>query len=769
MNFKTVIKGFIVALITFGLISPSPFISLPIHSLLVSEAFAEESLIDLEVTAKEQDEERKRLKKSEKEKQKAIKEGNVQLLPYGDEDLKERIKRREEAKKRLAYFREEARKRREAATKKESEEIKVETKEAEEKEVKIKEREVSVTPAVSQIKKAVKPKTVTPEKDVIRPKPREVVIRKVTKRPAPIAQPTPKKAAHVPMVPAKTEGEASPKKLVTKKSLTASEEDALIKKALEIEKKKQQKLLYEKKQLEDELSKIEKEAKKISQEETKKQKQLEKARKEEEKRKKAILKAKRKEAEKKRKAELKRRKEEEKKKRKEAERQAKEEKKKRETELKRQREEEKRKKAILEAKRKETEKKRQAELKLKKELEKKKRKEAERQAKEEKKKRGESEPNFFQKVFGITPKTPEQKALEAKRKEADKKHKAALKRQREEEKKKREAELKQKKEEEKRKKAILKAKRKEAEKKRKAELKRKKDEEIPKRAKTLTVPAKPNKKLLNKHLTQAQNSIDRKDFSAARSSLDKALQLDAQNVIATNLMAVAVEGEFIEDQKRLQNQKVIAGMIEEERMRDKFLMMMDRIDSEIQELTRKGNALYSKGRTPEANQKYRKVRALETERRMITENLLERLDREAKESMESLSPKEKKAKINNLLRQADILAKQRRWDEASEKYESVFVYDPLNAQASQGIDYLKKRFIKQEKERKESAAKALDEDFENRIKFYVEQAKTALAQDETHKANVLIGRALALDPKNREAKKLLKRALEEGEKNRYET
>src|SRR5258706_7138824 len=64
------------------------------------------------------------------------------------------------------------------------------------------------------------------------------------------------------------------------------------------------------------------------------------------------------------------------------------------------------------------------------------------------------------------------------------------------------------------------------------------------------------RKTINDGISKAQEAIEKKNYSFARVKLSEALKLDPQNEIAGNLMAIAVEGEFISDQHKKDGSKV---------------------------------------------------------------------------------------------------------------------------------------------------------------------------------------------------------------------
>jgi hypothetical protein len=220
-------------------------------------------------------------------------------------------------------------------------------------------------------------------------------------------------------------------------------------------------------------------------------------------------------------------------------------------------------------------------------------------------------------------------------------------------------------------------------------------------------------------------------------------------------MAVAVEGEFVASQKRRVSEKNLAQIIEEDAMREKFLKMMDRIDSDTQRLTEEGNHLYRENNLAEANQKYQKVMALQTERETITQNLIEELKKRQKKPAENLNSKEKERQIQQLLQEAGRLEKNNEFDQAAEKYESVFALDPLNASASQGIDRMKQRFLKTEKQKMKRSTAELEKDYQAQVNFYVEGAEKAMVAGERAKAKLFAEQALSMEQGNRKAKEIL--------------
>ncbi len=597
----------------------------------------------------------KDLEKAEKKNQKKLREMNTPILPSAGDSAAEKLRRREEAKERLEYFKRDVEKKREALA-----------------------LSGASAPASNQTEK-------------------------------------------IPfLVPAVDKREAE---------------------ALQRESKRREALLAEKERLERELRKSEtKEERKVWEAmERARLAEAEKARRSEEVRKKA---------------ELAGRKEEEKRRKYAAAAQVKAEQEKSRLEAERKKAEAKRLADLAEAKRKEDAKKREDLERTRRTKEKKDREMAETKKKEElarqkaleKKKRQEEEV---------------QKKAEAKKRAETQKRQERAKREleearREEERLKQESIEKQKKETEKKRKKA------EEEKRKAEEVDRKKEARERELFKKETKPAasldETGRKAINHYLKQSQDLLDKGLYGPARVRLERVLKSDPDNVIAKNLMGLAVEGEFVAGQARRKNERQIAREIEEDTMRLKFLDTMDRIDREIRELTEEGNAFYQKEDLAEANIRYRRVMALQAERQTITEGLIEKLKVRQTASLDdsTLSAAQaKRVKTELLMKDAGRLEANGEWNKAAELYESVFTLDPLNSEASRGIDRMKKKFLADQKKKDKVGGERLDADLKGRVDFYLEQAERAKSEGELDVAKVFAEQALTLDQGNRRARGIL--------------
>lgn len=108
------------------------------------------------------------------------------------------------------------------------------------------------------------------------------------------------------------------------------------------------------------------------------------------------------------------------------------------------------------------------------------------------------------------------------------------------------------------------------------------------------------------------------------------------------------------------------------------------------------------------------------------------------------------------------LAEKGEYDLAVEVIEQVFVLDPLNQEASHEIDLIKERYIKDTMESYERAERILTKEIEEETTVYLESAKTLIQNGHWADAKVLLRKVLALDPAQKEAKKLLSSCEESG-------
>ena len=63
--------------------------------------------------------------------------------------------------------------------------------------------------------------------------------------------------------------------------------------------------------------------------------------------------------------------------------------------------------------------------------------------------------------------------------------------------------------------------------------------------------------------------------------------------------------------------------------------------------------------------------------------------------IEEMSPNEKKSMIEELLKEGDKLAEQKEYNQANATYETIFLIQPGNIDASKRIDRLKKKMMKE--------------------------------------------------------------------------
>jgi len=313
--------------------------------------------------------------------------------------------------------------------------------------------------------------------------------------------------------------------------------------------------------------------------------------------------------------------------------------------------------------------------------------------------------------------------------------------------------------EKKRKAAIEAAKTKELKEQARLEKERKRTEmEIERKAKEILMRQRKDTKLLptkqdkiNGHLSRAQDFVEAGAYDKAGRELDEVLALDANNKIAQSLMGTIMEERFASERKA----EARTYKDNERELRGEYLEAMENIDTGIRRLSSEGNQNYKEQKYAKANQNYRRVRALEVQKRSLTEGLLNRIQSRQAALRNDMTPHERDEKVGELMQQAEFFIKQERWDEAATAYESVFLFDPMNADASRGLDSLKKLFLKKEKAKAETAHRVLQEDLDNRINYYLEAAKSARNDGDSGASKVLVRKALALDPNNRTAQRIL--------------
>ncbi|GEM_PF-2835309 len=120
---------------------------------------------------------------------------------------------------------------------------------------------------------------------------------------------------------------------------------------------------------------------------------------------------------------------------------------------------------------------------------------------------------------------------------------------------------------------------------------------------------------------------------------------------------------------------------------------------------------------------------------------------------------EKKEWIKRFISEGDQLARLGLYDIAVDEYEKVFLLDPENHKASDRIDRLRKQFIKEQHATLKEQDKVFEEDYKKRTEILLNQANELMDAGNYSSAKRTLERLLAVEPKNKKAKKLLKEAV----------
>ena len=123
---------------------------------------------------------------------------------------------------------------------------------------------------------------------------------------------------------------------------------------------------------------------------------------------------------------------------------------------------------------------------------------------------------------------------------------------------------------------------------------------------------------------------------------------------------------------------------------------------------------------------------------------------------EELSAGDKKLMVKQLLSEGDQYAEGKNYNLANASYESVFLLEPNNIEASQRIDRLKKRMFKEGKSETELVTRVYDQEIEERTNIYLKQAKEFIAQNKRAQAQFVLHKLLLINPLHDEANKLYK-------------
>ncbi len=130
---------------------------------------------------------------------------------------------------------------------------------------------------------------------------------------------------------------------------------------------------------------------------------------------------------------------------------------------------------------------------------------------------------------------------------------------------------------------------------------------------------------------------------------------------------------------------------------------------------------------------------------------------------EELSKEDRKSMLKQLFVEGDQYTEEKNYNLANATYESVFLLEPNNVEASQKIDRLKKHLLKEGRSETELVTRVYDQEIEQRTRVYLKQAKEFLAKGKQAQARFTLQKLLLVNPLHQEANKLYKDLREKTE------
>ncbi len=153
-------------------------------------------------------------------------------------------------------------------------------------------------------------------------------------------------------------------------------------------------------------------------------------------------------------------------------------------------------------------------------------------------------------------------------------------------------------------------------------------------------------------------------------------------------------------------------------------------------------------------------------------NLTKRIDRSEKaskspsaneflkEDAPHMTNGERKETVSFFMKRGERLLKKKLYDEAVEELEKAFVIDPLNKEASQKIDAIKNRFIREKKKEWKGKAAQYNEEFSERLEYSLNTVRRLIKEERFMEAKVMLNRMAFVDPENKTIRKLMKKVQE---------
>lgn len=141
---------------------------------------------------------------------------------------------------------------------------------------------------------------------------------------------------------------------------------------------------------------------------------------------------------------------------------------------------------------------------------------------------------------------------------------------------------------------------------------------------------------------------------------------------------------------------------------------------------------------------------------------------EQKEAFESKVPEEwnsedKKTQAKTWLERSQELLRRAEYEQAYDAAEQVFTYDPQNLEASELMDKIRKQAEQEGKSQKIFVKEMYQSEAKTRIEEYKEQARILIEEGQWGKARLTAEKIMLLDPKDRDAAKLLEQISQHSE------
>ncbi|OGW84721.1 MAG: hypothetical protein A3C35_00385 [Omnitrophica bacterium RIFCSPHIGHO2_02_FULL_46_11] len=121
---------------------------------------------------------------------------------------------------------------------------------------------------------------------------------------------------------------------------------------------------------------------------------------------------------------------------------------------------------------------------------------------------------------------------------------------------------------------------------------------------------------------------------------------------------------------------------------------------------------------------------------------------------EELNQEEKQNMAAQLVQEGDRYLKEKNYNLANASYESIFLLEPNNVQASQRIDQLKKAMAKEGVSETALVTRVYDQEIDERVREYLSQAKQLIAERKFGQARFALQKLLLINPLHQEAGKL---------------